>query len=279
MCNTFGGIMFIAISLIVLSQLITQQQKTMSQEDISQTAIENLKKKIEIAQNENIALSKAALEASLNTANVSPEKKEAIMKLKEVRKKNLILEDSLERLNIKVREQLEIKKHRDETLEKLTAEVSSAKRKLIAEKQKNQQEKRILEEKIRELNHKLNNVQQPTLRFSKLKETELKPYWVLFQRNRIYRLGDERNPLKNEVEMKLSKLTRSVTLIPLSGTAIGSAPEEELDYLFKNVDRKKYFINILSDSESFSTLMVSKQFFRNHKYLCDWSINPEFETS
>ena len=77
--------------------------------------------------------------------------------------------------------------------------------------------------------------------------------------------------------MKLSRVTRSVTLIPVSGTAIGSAPEEELDYLFKNVDRKRYFINILSDSESFSTLMVAKQFFRNHKYLCDWEINPEFK--
>ena len=40
---------------------------------------------------------------------------------------------------------------------------------------------------------------------------------------------------------------------------------------------EKYFINILSDSESFSTLMVSKQFFRNRKYLCDWAINPEFK--
>ena len=35
MCNTFGGIMFIAISLVVLSQLVTQQQKAMSEEDIS----------------------------------------------------------------------------------------------------------------------------------------------------------------------------------------------------------------------------------------------------
>ena len=89
MCNTFGGIMFIAISLIVISQLVSQQQKAMSQEDLSKAAMERLKQKIESVQNENAKLRKLALNVTISTANISQDKKDAVIRMKEIKEKNL----------------------------------------------------------------------------------------------------------------------------------------------------------------------------------------------
>jgi DNA repair exonuclease SbcCD ATPase subunit len=279
MCNTFGGIMFIAISLVVLSQLVTQQQKAMSQEDISQAAIEQLKKKIEVLLNENSKLSKLALNVDINTAGVSAEKKEAILRMKEAKEKNLVLEDALERLDIKLQENQELKKHQDRTIANLTQELEQTKKEYLAEKQRSQQEKQVLLEKIKELREKLANLQQPTLRFARSKATQRRPYWVVIQQNKIYRFGDDRNPLKGEVELKFLKWSNEAQFRPLRGTAVGNAPEEELALLFDKIDKEKYFVSILSDNESFSLLMITRQYLRNHTYLCDWEFNPTFTLS
>lgn len=277
MCNTFGGIMFIAISLVVLSQLVTQQQKAMSEQDISQAVIERLKQKIELIQNENMKLSKLALNVNIKTSNVSQKKKDAILRMKEAKERNLRAEDQFERLEIKLKENQEILKHLNGKIETIVEKIKNEKAKLSAKKQKYLKEKQILEEQIVVLRKKLKKIQPPTLRFAKLQSTERRPYWVILQQNKIYRLGDERNPVKGEVELKFLRLTQQVWLKTLTGTDVGEAPEEELTFLFKDVDKEKYFVNIQSDAESFSTLLFLRQFLRNKNFLCHWAINPSFK--
>ena len=46
-------------------------------------------------------------------------------------------------------------------------------------------------------------------------------------------------------------MTNTVTFKPLSGTAIGNVPEEELTFLFKNVDKNKYFIHNSNTDSSY----------------------------
>ena len=277
MCNTFGGIMFIAISLIVMSQLISQQQKAMTREEISKAVIEKMKNNIEALLQENAKLSQLALIVSINTGNVSPEKKDAVMRLKNAKEKNLKLEDNVERLKTKIAINTDESMRLDETLKKLSEELESSRKKIEVEKEQIQKEKELLVQKIKKLEDELKNLRPKTLRFAKVRATEKSPYWVLIQRNKIYRLGNERFPLKGEVEPIYSKYRNKVWLKTIRGTEIGDDPEAVLSFLFKGVDKERYYIKILSDVESFSTLMVTRQYARNNRFLNDWSITQSFE--
>ena len=277
MCNTFGGIMFIAISLVVMSQLLTQQQKNMSSEEISRRAIEQLKQKIEVLQKENAALEKTALRISMKTGNVSKEKKEAILRLKQAKENNLIFDDHLEDLEIKIKSNTEVQKQLQKTISTLTAELERKRKAFHARKQKNLQKKQVLAEEIRRLEEQLKNIQPPTLRFAKLQSVKKTPYWILIQYNKIYRWGDAANPRRGEVEPEISQSSRIVWLRPVTGTAIEDDPKNVLPYLFRGIDKNKYFINILSDEESFSGLMLTRQFLRSNNFMSNWSINKKFE--
>ncbi|MBR7139077.1 MAG: hypothetical protein IKD44_05990 [Lentisphaeria bacterium] len=277
MCNTFGGIMFIAISLVVMSQIISQQQKNMTQEEISKNIIEKMKQNIEALRQENVRLSQQALSASMNTGNVTPEKKAVLQRLKEEREKNLKLEHDIERLESKIRLAEQKQKELDESAKKLVEELELQKSKLRLEKAKLQQRRRDLNAEISKLEETLKNIQPRTLRFAKLKETEKSPYWVLIQRNKIYRLGDSGSPVNGEVELEYFNSGRRVRMKPLNGAAVDDDPETVFNFLFKDVDKERYFVNLVSDNDSFSTLMVARQYLRNKQIHSNWSINPDFE--
>jgi hypothetical protein len=52
MCNTFGGIMFIALALIIIYQLVTKQLKEMTPEEIDRKRIEQLNASIKELETE-----------------------------------------------------------------------------------------------------------------------------------------------------------------------------------------------------------------------------------
>ena len=127
------------------------------------------------------------------------------------------------------------------------------------------------------LKEELKNLRPKALRFAKTKSTSKIPYWVVLQNNKLYRLGDNSNPIKGEIELVYSKFTNTIWLKTLNGTEIGEDSESILSYLFKDVNSETYFINIVADSASFSSLLVTKQFLRNKKFSNNWFITEDFK--
>ncbi len=276
MCNTFGGIMFIAIALVIISQLISRTQLAMTPEEIDKANIARMQANISACRMENLELQKQLLNMEYIVTDDSPEKAQASEELKEILQKKLIRQNKIEELEQKIA--VEQRK-----VTGLALKIQEQQQSLNSKKQQiATREKTLLEQEretavnVKELEKQLANFQPRSLRFSMEQNTSLKPYWVLLKQNRIYRWGDDDTPVQGEV--RLSELPfRRVKFVPLQGTSLSEKPETELDYLFKNIDRNTYFIRLVLDNESFGSLVITKQYFRDKSYMVGWSYNPEYE--
>lgn len=275
MCNTFGGIMFIAISLIVISQLVAKTQQTMTPEEINEANMVRMERNIEALQQELLMLRKQELEAGSQVEDASPERREVIRELIAVREKNLQIQNDIERMEIKSEAERERVKRLKSEAERTDQELAAKRRELRETQRKIADKKQKLETQIAQLEETLGNLQPRKLRFSREVETSLKPYWVLLKENRLYRLGGTGNPRTDEVG--LQRHGNRVRMIPRKGTMLGESPEAELDFLFRGIDKGACFISLVVDYHSFAALLATKQYLRNRGGLVSWSVNPEFE--
>lgn len=276
MCNTFGGIMFIAISLIILSQVAVSYRKKESPHEIQkQVFFECMKKNNQLRQAICLLEKKVMDQEAL--LNGSPEKKEVFLLYR--RKKSELIEntrilDSLDSQN--KAEKIRLNRRTaaaEETKRKLQSEILQNE-KILSEKIKKIE---TLENEIRILAEQLENWKPKTLRFAKEEETALSPYWVLLKENRLYRFGIQTDPLKGEVYARDSLDGRRVKLIPERGSDIKGNDVEMLEYLFKPVRKDRHFVSLVSDKKSHSALLVVRQFLREKGIQVDWKINPDFE--
>ncbi len=277
MCNTFGGIMFIAISLVVISQLITNTQKAMTREDLNEATLKGMQKNIDTLQLEVSELQRQVFETQRRALKMSPEVKELIEQYLQARESNLHQLGKLNNLEAKISAE-------QERVNRLKSEIAQAeaelkeKKEFYAERQKQLAEKKQeLQKAIAELEAALKRVQPRTLRFSQEEDTSLDAYWVLLKHNKIYRYGSSQSTVSGEVIRQDFNFGRSLRLLPQRGTALGENPAADLEKLFGEIPRNRYFIFLLVDHESFSTLLATRQYLRNCRFMVRWSVNPEFE--
>ena len=97
MCNTFGGIMFIAISLILVSSMVTRNILSLVPEEIDAAAIkkfeaesEEIRKRIEELRKREEAILQEQLK------NLSPERQKIVQDIATLKKKNSDLKKKLE---------------------------------------------------------------------------------------------------------------------------------------------------------------------------------------
>lgn len=279
MCNTFGGVMFIAVSLIIISQMISSVQKSMTAEDVNESKLASMRQNIDTLQQEVAELQKNVFENQRKQLNTSPEIKEAIIQYMQLKENNLQIQGRLD--NLKTKNDAE-----QERINRLNLEITQSeaelkeKKYLLSQKQKQlTTKKQHLENALAELTETLKGLQPRSLRFAREEETLLEPYWVLLKNNKIYRLGPAQSPLPGEVALQNYNFGRSVRMIPQNGTPLGDNPGEELGKLFRDIPKNHYFISLVTDCESFNTLLITRQYLRNCLFMVNWSVNPNFEFS
>lgn len=277
MCNTFGGIMFIAISLVVVSQLISRDQLAKTPEEINECNLQKIRQHIAVLQNDILELQKIALARQFTSTSQSPEQEAAIRELQQAKIASLDAADALERSSIR-REAEQLKLAHQEKLLAQAQQALAAKRKAIAEnKTRLEHQQEALRNAISDLEKTLGTLQPREIRFAMEVTTSLEPYWVLLQNGRIFRYGAFDAQVFGEVVKEEFPNNDSFCMIPRKGNSIGDDPIKQLDPLFKGVDRKKYFISVLIDNSSFATLLTLKQYLRNASYMVNWNYNPNYE--
>lgn len=276
MCNTFGGIMFIAISLIIISSLVSKVQMEMTPEEIDRKRIEALNR--EIGQvNERIAVMRRQLnEVRYDDAGAAAGKKAVLERLKQIRQESVSLEnqqDQLARKNRLARREKKIQEEKCRTLS-----IAFVRKKTETAEKSGQMRERIAElaALIRKLTKETADFVPKTIRFSMERKTTLSPYWVLLENQSVYRFGTADHSVVEEVTGKELLEKRALLLIPNKGTMLGEEPVAELDYMFRNVDSSRYFISLMAHPESFSSLITVKQYLREKGYLVRWSIASQY---
>jgi vacuolar-type H+-ATPase subunit I/STV1 len=277
MCNTFGGIMFIAIALIVISQFISKAQLELSPEAIDKANMAKIEKNMEAIRSEILALQKQALELQFASDNSAPEKEEVLRELLEMKTTNLNTQIAVERLKGKVESKTERLKSLKDEYAVAVLDLEKRRRENLEQQQQTKKKKEDLQEKVSALESELANLQPRKIRFSQEVSTALDRYLVFLKDNKLYRLGTQENPLENEVAIEKFNFGKSVRMIPKHGTSLSDSPAVELNYLFKYVDKDSCFISLVVDYHSFATLLTTKQYLRNKGFMVNWTVDPSYE--
>ena len=279
MCNTFGGIMFIAISLIVMSQLVSQSIKSMTAEQYSKAAMEQLERQVGKIEQDILLLQEKLSAARYQADNVSDEKKKLLEELAENERNLRRLQAESEQAAMKTAA-LDSKMRRLQELEKqMRIKLRDMKDDYEKNRKDYEQRKKMYEEEIRKLEKQLEKTSPKKLRFAIDRNTSLSPYFVLICRQKIYRAGRQENWNEEEVKVSISKFSGQARMTPVRGTSLGTMPENDLNYLFRSVSPSDNFIFLSTDLDSYSTLLMVKQYFRLHGYKVFLDINPDFTYS
>lgn len=220
MCNTFGGVMFIAISLIVIAALIPQSKSDSVAEQAA--AMESLKNEIRDleqkldAMRERRKFSEEDLEKLKNDPRLSMIRKLADrlaenermlqqMKIEELKTAQLKTESQL--LTQQVTAQQSELTRNQPYFEKLNAEVKSV-RSAIAE---------VKEELLSDPDMKRKMI------FKKMTTVSdgSSPYFMIVDNQRLYRVGpDDMELIRTNPDVSLSKINNFYHCIPKTGTPI-----------------------------------------------------------
>ena len=274
MCNTFGGVMFIALSLIIISQLVTKQLQNITPEELDRRKIAQISERIKELEREIKKLKAENVERTVSKFNVTPEKKQLILKMadafSEFADLNVKVADAEQKSLAGRKKVAELDKN-IETLER-------QKHRKITENTEQQQRydkiSDVLKKEIDELEKALASTAPRKIRFAKNEETNLLPYRILLQAGSAYRFGNERSPVTGEVT--ILRGDNSVRLVPVRGTAIGTDPEAALAEILSGIDRNRYFVSITTDFDSFPALLAMRQYLRDNGYKAYWFVDPEF---
>lgn len=287
MCNTFGGIMFIAIALTIVTQLSNQEQKLRDAQLIRPEDKLNMLKQQRELQRELEKIRQIQQQSQLQQSQTSAEKMRSIEQLLTLRQKNRDVLSSIAEQKAKQQQNQNALAEAENALRRDRAELS----RLLAEneKQKIALQKRddMALEQLRRLQKQIENIEKEmqalqqkfqqgppleSISFSMEKETSAREYMILLAKGRLYRE-------KHEQEVRLaSQIGKFITYKPqgqgweVSEDEGNTAWQQVLD----KIDREYYYIRLVVDDDSFDTLLNVKRYLRQKKYLVSWSYNPEF---
>ena len=273
MCNTFGGIMFIAISLIIISQLVAKDFKRKTPEEINRKEIARLEERTAKLRNEIAKLKQQALALRFNVADASPEKSAVLKKLRDAAAGNLVLQEELDKAN----QQSVLLNAR---LQKSQQECRNAAREVSRERQIQRRELMKLEAQKRQqqlqtgrMQRELQQIVPKTFSFAMESSTYLRPYWIIVHKNRIYRMDRS-----DECE-RLAIGERSFRVVPKQGVPLEQEGDAVMGRIFDSVDKGEYFISLVSDESSFAAMKQLRYYLRRKGFKVHWWIDGEYRFS
>ena len=234
MCNTFGGIMFIAICVFIIifnlteTQSDTSRQSTMNMQQLQQeiTSLQNLLTEFQkLAQAKN---------TQLQYQTAGPDN----------RKELLIMEQILKEQQLKISVLEQTMHTRKELLRKLEQLKSEAAEQLNQNKQKQQIQFLQLQQLQTELTALKNNpVRQNLMTFQVMKGSSKAPFFIIIHSDKIYPVG----PWLEDQNYKIDKAVTSRELINDDGHFIECQiqPDSGINILTGEGDLSENFINFL----------------------------------
>ena len=272
MCNTFGGVVFIAISL-VLAFCVSQDQ--LSPEKQQEIIEENLQKEQKIAT--DLTAEKENLEkrlASLKTLSSQYKKNSKRQLSSEV----VRLEHELKEIQRKIdalNAESALQKHKRTVMQSendKNDKVIKEKSKSIAETetlQKEQQQK--LDLSIDEATEQLDKINVPRLHFAHSQKTSSSPYVILLRNNVMYQLGT--NYLHSSSEISVKKDKDMLVLSPIKGTLLSTISRNNISRILSRCNNRKDFLWILVHPDSFESFIKFRRVLRATSYQVYWYID------
>lgn len=284
MCNTFGAIMFIAISIVIISQLSTKAIKEKAPVEITEEYLEELREKVQKLEEELEEEERKMNERALDALGMPKEKKEKVEQL-------LALKNESRKLVLDSAEQRREMEHKTEEIEKtenrideikseiqqIKDEIIQKKRLLVQMKQARDFRKKELQRQIATLEANLKVLEKEaeekkaerTLRFSMEVSTDGERDYTVCLRNRRLYCGDEVHPVRDNM------LKGHFSLMG-DGHVISDNPDEEFSHLLEDISQL-YFVSIWCDQKSYPILVHLRQYLRKKRIKVRFICTEDFK--
>ncbi len=184
MCNTFGGVMFIAISLVVVIAMVrsvapvvenyTPDKLEHLQEELAQLEREVGESQRTVERRQELAqlLATAPMQEELEKLTILAEKKRSLETLKELDEAKLAL------IQAEVAAQ-------ENTIEKLKSEIGNTSKAL----EETEKTRRELEGKLGTLIAKLGSTPMRAMNFKVLRQSSKSPWFLVIRHNKVWQVG------------------------------------------------------------------------------------------
>ncbi|MCR4575218.1 MAG: hypothetical protein K5787_15775 [Lentisphaeria bacterium] len=286
MCNTFGAIMFIAISIVIISQLSTKAIKEKAPVEITEEYLEELREKVQKLEEELEEEERKMNERALDALGMPKEKKEKVEQL-------LALKNESRKLVLDSAEQRREMEHRTEEIEKtenrideirseiqqIKDEINQKKKLLVQMKQARDFRKKELQKQIAKIEANIKSLEKEaeekkserTLRFSMEVSTAGEfDYTVCLRNRRLYSDGKgEIHPVRDNDQSGHFSLIGN-------GHIISENSDEEFSHLLTGISQRNY-VSIWCDQNSYPILVNLRQYLRKKKIKVRFIYTEDFK--
>jgi len=286
MCNTFGAIMFIAISLVIISQVTTKLVRDKEPIKITEEYLEQLRGRVKALEDELVQEEKKMAEKALAAIGMPKDKKEKVEELLALRAENqrLVLDLSRQKDELKnakleslqMEADLEAAKSDIQLIVLETSQKESLFERMLLERdqRKNRLQNQLeqAEKDSRTLADKANATRGQTLTFSmEVSTTGEKDYTVCLKNERMYSEG-----LGEIIQVRDSDTNGHFSFSGNGHAVKGVANDAFFAPLLKGLTRQN-FVTIWCDRASYPILVELRKHLRKREIKVRFFWTEEFK--
>ena len=274
MCNTFGGVMFITISMVIMVSVVSKMLTGGSSAELERQMLEEERRRI--AELEAVAEEQNAESQTMQSRSTgyASGDREAVEQLRERMREAARLE---ERHTAQLQE---LKRLQNEVSRRTAANAAELERinrsELEAQVALREQEQRseLLAQEQEAIRRQRAEVRPRKIRFAKNEATRLRPYDVILCGDALHRLGVG---FDSSAEVEVRRNGNTLTLIPVRGIPVSEEiGKAEFSRLFPGFDRNRCFVRCFVHPDSMETFVGLRQMFRAFGMKLEWMITEEY---
>ena len=274
MCNTFGGVMFITISMVIMVSVVSKMLTGGSSAELERQMLEEERRRI--AELEAVAEEQNAESQTMQSRSTgyASGDREAVEQLRERMREAARLE---ERHTAQLQE---LKRLQNEVSRRTAANAAELERinrsELEAQAALREQEQRseLLAQEQEAIRGQRAEVRPRKIRFAKNEATRLRPYDVILCGDALHRLGEG---FDSSAEVEVRRNGNTLTLIPVRGIPVSEEiGKAEFSRLFPGFDRNRCFVRCFVHPDSMETFVGLRQMFRAFGMKLEWMITEEY---
>lgn len=274
MCNTFGGVMFITISMVIMVTAVSRMLAGASPAELDQQLLEEERRQIAKLEYELEKLEISLKLQESHSSGQSAENRAEAERLRNALREAAVRESELEKkfaqLEDVQREIAQLEEACAATEERLRQQTEQ----MEVELQEQERQNELLRRERESLQEEKSALRPRKIRFAKNEATSLQPYTTILAGNSVYRLGSE---LLSGAEVEVVRRGNILTLLPRRGVPISEEiGKAEFSRLFSGIDPNRFFIRCFMDPDSLDTFVGLRQQFREAGLKLEWVITEEF---
>lgn len=276
MCNTFGGVMFIAISMVITLMVAQQKLTPESQREAEKKLLEARRRENLLllnshknAKNHLNRLKQMAMENQKSSASALPAQvarlkqdlKDVSREIEMLAEENAILTEKCDKL---------AKENRAKE-----SEVRKKQQEYAARRQTLEHKNALLHEQLKHLQIQLSNTPVKQLHFARDEHTDRSPYLMIIENGLLYRVGEA--SLDDCSDVTFQNLSESrIRIIPRHGVMLSAIQLRNIDKYLSALDPQRHFAWIMVHPRMLASFVPFRRMLRGYGCKVYWYVESDY---